>query len=194
MLNNSSCTSCELHKTCKSVCIPGSGSLRSKTMIIGQNPGVVEDEKNTVFISRAGSELDKILDYISLHRALVYITNGVKCHTVGNRAPTWNEVFVCAYYLREEIKAIRPKYVLTLGATAIQTFYAAIDAQNIVAVENGFYMKQFRGRVVPIICIIDDVPISLNVVHTYHPMAYVYKKERWEDTKKDLDLFKNLWE
>jgi DNA polymerase len=45
----------------------------------------------------------------------VYIGNVVKCRPPGNRDPRQEEIDTCKSYLREQLRLIDPKVVLTLG-------------------------------------------------------------------------------
>jgi DNA polymerase len=48
----------------------------------------------------------------------VYLSNVVRCNPPGNRNPTPVEVANCAPFLRQELAALRPAMVVTLGAVA----------------------------------------------------------------------------
>jgi len=53
-----------------------------------------------------------------MRREQVYIANVVKCRPPGNRAPAPDETEACTPYLVEQIKAIRPRVIVTLGLPA----------------------------------------------------------------------------
>jgi len=98
--------------------VPGTGPIETRVMIIGRNPGDHEDRQGVPFIGRAGQLLNKLIKIMGLKREDIYITNLVKCHTVGNRPPTPSEIDACAPHLAAEMKTIKPKLIITLGNEA----------------------------------------------------------------------------
>lgn len=71
------------------------------------------DSKSKGYFIRAGYDLDSI-----------YYTNAVKCRTPKGHKIKVSEIKKCRIHLLDEIKRIKPKYVLLLGAQACQ---AALD-------------------------------------------------------------------
>ena len=51
------------------------GNPKSKIMLIGEAPGLNEDQEGLPFVGRAGALLDKMLASINLNRKSVYISN-----------------------------------------------------------------------------------------------------------------------
>jgi uracil-DNA glycosylase family 4 len=114
------CKKCRLWKEAKHA-VPGEGPLNAKVMFVGQNPGADEDETGRPFVGRAGKYLTKTLTEFGIKREDVYITNIVKHVSPENRKPLSDEVTACLPYLTEQIKIIKPKIIVLLGASAKET-------------------------------------------------------------------------
>lgn len=90
----------------------------SLCMVVGQNPGFNECIQGEPFVGQAGDNFNKALEANGLKREQLYISNCVKCHTPNNRAPTDKEVETCSAILKMEIAILKPRMVVTLGASA----------------------------------------------------------------------------
>ncbi|MFW6109824.1 MAG: uracil-DNA glycosylase family protein [Patescibacteria group bacterium] len=115
------CRKCRLHKT-RTNAVPGDGDVNTQVMLVGQCPGVNEDEQGLPFVGRAGKLLEKLLSTVGLQREDVYITNVVKCRPPENRDPMADEIRGCSPYLDEEIRTVNPKVIVTLGRFAMEHF------------------------------------------------------------------------
>jgi DNA polymerase len=93
----------------------GVGDRNAELMFVGEAPGQDEDLKGEPFVGRAGQLLDRMLAAAGLKREQVYIANVVKCRPPRNRDPRPDEIDACKGYLREQLRLIDPKVVLTLG-------------------------------------------------------------------------------
>jgi uracil-DNA glycosylase family 4 len=109
-----------LHEGTYRVCVGGDGDPDSRIMLIGEAPGEREAESGRVFSGRAGQLLDLKLQDAGLDRDEVYVTNVVKCRPPDNSRPERGEWEACRIYLEREVKAIRPRFVLLMGNTALQ--------------------------------------------------------------------------
>ena len=111
----SGCTACELAATRTNV-VFGYGDPDAAVMIVGEGPGKAEDEQGLPFVGRSGQLLDQLLGEIGLSRQEnVYIANVVKCRPPGNRDPRPAEIEACSDYLRDQLRLVDPKVVVTLG-------------------------------------------------------------------------------
>jgi len=90
----------------------------SKWVIVGQNPGYNECLEHEPFVGDAGKFFNKTLEEFGLSRDKFYITNAVHCFTPNNRKPENDEVENCIDFLRFELKILKPKLVITLGAVS----------------------------------------------------------------------------
>jgi uracil-DNA glycosylase family 4 len=92
----------------------------ARLVILGEAPGADEDAAGRPFVGRAGKVLDGLLGEAGLSRSAVYVTNTVLCRPPDNLPPSRQEVAACSPYLDAQLKAIRPRAVLALGATAVE--------------------------------------------------------------------------
>jgi len=114
------CTRCKLAAGRKKI-VFGVGNPRAKLMFVGEGPGAEEDSRGEPFVGRAGKKLDEMIQAIGLQRSEVYIANIVKCRPPDNRDPQPDEVGTCAPFLYQQIDAIRPAVIVTLGSPATKT-------------------------------------------------------------------------
>jgi uracil-DNA glycosylase family 4 len=114
------CRKCRLWQGAKHG-VPGEGPLNAKIMMVGQNPGAEEDECGRPFVGRAGKYLTKTLVEYGIKREDVFITNIVKHTSPNNRKPYPDEVAACLPYLMTQIRVIKPKIIVLLGASAKET-------------------------------------------------------------------------
>ena len=128
------CTRCDLHKTRRNT-VPGFGPERCKLMMIGEGPGEHEDREGRPFVGPAGNELDKMLKDSGIKRSDMFITNVVKCRPPKNRNPTPEETAACRPWLEEQIAALKPDLIITMGAPATSWF------------KPGAKISQVRGRI-----------------------------------------------
>ncbi len=85
-------------------------------MIVGEAPGVQEDEYGYPFVGKSGTLLKAVLGEIGLDATRdVYYTNVVKCHPESNRNPTVEEIDNCFDWLAAEIGEVRPRKIIAVG-------------------------------------------------------------------------------
>ena len=137
----------------------GEGSHASGLMFIGEGPGRDEDLKGRPFVGKAGELLDKMLAAIGLDRGQVYIANIVKCRPPDNRTPTGPEAQSCLPYLRRQIELLKPRVIVTLGATPLR---------ELLGVQTG--ITRIRGQWQRL-----DMLGGIPVMPTFHP-AYVLRQ------------------
>ena len=114
----SNCNLCPLSKQRKNT-VFGEGNEKSKILFIGEGPGALEDESGRPFVGKSGELLTKIIERVlEIKRDEVYIVNIVKCRPTNNRVPLQEEADICTPYLFKQIEFIKPKIIVTLGATA----------------------------------------------------------------------------
>jgi DNA polymerase len=151
-------------------------------MIIGEAPGETEDQVGMPFMGVSGKVLDQ---YLSTHelQSYSYITNIVKCRPEKNRTPTAEEIKNCAPYLEQQIKALAPKVIVTLGKSAMAGLQTIGEIVNPKAIdwkksEVASYFN-FEDTCYPVI------PI-------YHPSYYLRQKnaltqEQWFTFESDYN-------
>src|SRR5688572_18236183 len=127
-----SCQGCELYKNATQT-VFGEGPKAATVMLVGEQPGDMEDRQGHPFVGPAGRMLDKALAEARIPRDEVYITNAVKHFRWIQRGkrrlhqrPLIRQVIACKPWLEAEIEAVHPKVVVCLGATAAQSLVGRI--------------------------------------------------------------------
>jgi DNA polymerase len=98
----------------------GEGAPGAELLFVGEAPGETEDREGRPFIGPAGEKLDEMIRAMGLRREEVYVANVLKSRPPNNRTPTPEEVDACGPFLAEQILAIRPRVIVTLGGPATQ--------------------------------------------------------------------------
>ena len=133
------CQKCRLCETRTKV-VFGVGAPNAKVMFVGEGPGANEDQQGEPFVGAAGQLLDKMLRAASFSRGSnVYIANMVKCRPPRNRDPSADEISACLPYLREQVRVLRPRYIVCLGRVAAQSL---IDKEFRVTQQHGEFVQR----------------------------------------------------
>ena len=98
----------------------GDGNINSPIMIVGENPGELEDIDNTPFLGEAGALLDKMLLAINIKRKKIYTTYSINFRSPEDRKPTSQEIKRYSIFLKDHISIIDPKIIILLGSTAME--------------------------------------------------------------------------
>jgi len=106
--------------------VPGEGPRKARIMLVGEQPGDEEDVKGRPFVGPAGKLLRRALADADIAEGDVYVTNAVKHFSFEPRGkrrihktPAQREVAACHVWLEEEVAAVHPRIIVTLGATAL---------------------------------------------------------------------------
>ncbi|RYC31937.1 DUF4130 domain-containing protein [Lichenibacterium minor] len=121
------CTRCDLHRFATQV-VFGEGLSTADLVFVGEQPGDKEDLAGKPFIGPAGSLFDRALGEAGIDRSRAYVTNAVKHFKFEPRGkrrihkkPGVGEINACHHWLEEELKILRPKLTIALGASAIRS-------------------------------------------------------------------------
>lgn len=138
------CRACPLWKTGTQT-VFGEGSRDAKVVFIGEQPGNDEDSAGKPFVGPAGKLLNKALVEAGINRDEVYVTNTVKhfkWEPKGKRRlhkkPNGREIAACRPWLEAELKVLRSKVLVCLGATAAQ---ALLGKEFRVSQQRGEFVK-----------------------------------------------------
>jgi DNA polymerase len=141
-------------------------------MFVGEGPGHDEDVQGRPFVGRAGQLLTRIITAMGYERSMVFIANIVKCRPPDNRVPHQDEVAACSPFLLDQIAAIRPRIIVTLGKSATDFFVPSVRGMT----ERRGQFQEWHG---------------LLVMPTFHPSYLVrnegnqgLKKMVWDDMKQ----------
>ena len=169
------CQKCPLAHSGRSQVVWGTGPATARVVFVGEAPGRKEDEGGEPFIGAAGKILDELLARANISRGDIYITNIVKCRPPGNRDPLDEEILACRGYLNAQLRLIRPRALVTLGAFATRLILQTTAG-----------ISSLQGRVFEV--------RNLKVLPLYHPAATIYdllKKEPFFAAAKTLDALVN---
>jgi DNA polymerase len=173
------CQGCDLYEAATQV-VFGAGLVKSRMMLVGEQPGDVEDRRGEPFVGPAGQVLDRALDAAGIERSDVYLTNAVKhfrwkaTESTSRRlhaTPTGRHITACRPWLTAELRAIRPNALVALGSVASQSLFGP-----------GFRLTQHRGELLPWPPPAGpyvDSPESIDIVlATIHPSAVLRADDR----------------
>jgi uracil-DNA glycosylase family protein len=153
------CKGCPLHGPATQT-VFGEGPRRASLMFVGEMPGDREDRAGHAFVGPAGRELDAALERVGIARSDAYITNVVKHFKFKERGkrrihdtPKKSEVDACLPWLREELRLVRPKVLVFLGATAAKALLGS-----------SFRLTRARGEEL-------ECDLAPHVTATIHPAA-----------------------
>lgn len=157
----------------------GEGDPCARLMFIGEAPGADEDRTGRPFVGRAGQLLEKMIHAMGLTREQVYITNVLKTRPPNNATPTLEEARLCAPYLFEQVAAIRPGVIVTLGLPA---------ARLLLGTDRS--MGDLRGRWAEFVHESQEGSCRVPVMPTYHPafLLRAYTPENRAKVWSDLQL------
>jgi DNA polymerase len=127
------CQGCDLYARATQV-VFGAGKRTARVMMIGEQPGDIEDRQGEPFVGPAGGVLDRALAEAGLDRRALYLTNAVKHFRWKSTArssrrihekPSASQMTACQPWLAAELTAVRPRVVVTLGATAAASLFGS---------------------------------------------------------------------
>ncbi|WP_310538805.1 UdgX family uracil-DNA binding protein [Phenylobacterium sp.] len=170
------CHRCPLYKDATQG-VPGEGPAHARLMLVGEQPGDQEDLAGRPFVGPAGQVLDRALADAGVPRTETYVTNAVKHfkHELrGKRrihqTPNPSEVTACRWWVDAERRLIRPRVVVSLGATAALSVFGKATP-----------IGKTRGVAL-------QLPDHAQGVVTYHP-SYLLREPDAEAKAKAYALF-----
>jgi uracil-DNA glycosylase len=175
------CQRCKLAKQGRKQIVFGTGDPNAELMFIGEGPGADEDEQGLPFVGRAGQLLNNMISAMGLKREQVYIANIVKCRPPGNRTPERDECDTCSPFLMRQIRVVRPKVIVALGATAAKNLLGMSD--SMASLRGRFYDFSPPGALGD-----GDEPFECKLAVTYHPAFLLRDPRQKAEAWKDLQL------
>jgi DNA polymerase len=177
------CQACDLYKRGTQT-VFGEGGRRSALMLVGEQPGDVEDITGHPFVGPAGKLLDRALEDAGIDRAGVYVTNVVKhfkWEPRGKRRihkkPSASEISACRPWLDTEIQLVKPRAIVCLGATAAQ---ALLGRQFKVSTERGQFIPSALA------------PLVMATVHPSSLLRAPDDETRRRETKRFIDELRKV--
>jgi len=153
------CTACHLYKRATQT-VFGEGPKSAPIMLVGEQPGDYEDVAGKPFVGPAGKIMDRALEEAGIDRSKVYVTNAVKhfkWEPRGKRRihqkPNSREIAACRPWLEAELRLVKPKLLVCLGATAAQAVFGP-----------SFRVTRERGKVL-------SSKLAPRILATVHPSS-----------------------
>jgi len=115
------CQRCELRMSATRP-VAGFGSVGASYFLIGEAPGSEEDTQGIPFVGASGRRLDRLLALAGIEVNDCYLSNVCRCRPPSNRTPKKKEIKACQEFLWRELKLVKPKTIITLGATPLGLF------------------------------------------------------------------------
>ena len=160
------CTACHLYERATQT-VFGEGPKNASIMLVGEQPGDYEDVAGRPFVGPAGKIMDQALEEAGIDRSQVYVTNAVKhfkWEPRGKRRihqkPNSREIAACRPWLEAELRIVKPRLVVAMGATAAQTIFGP-----------SFRVTRERGKVL-------SSKLAPRVLATVHPSSLLRQPDQ----------------
>ena len=170
------CKACHLYKRATQT-VFGEGPKGATMMLVGEQPGDYEDVAGKPFVGPAGKIMDRALEEAGIDRSQVYVTNAVKhfkWEPRGKRRihqkPNSREIAACRPWLEAELRIVKPKLVVAMGATAAQTIFGP-----------SFRVTRERGKVL-------SSKLAPRVLATVHPSSLLRQPDE-ASRQREYKLF-----
>src|ERR1700732_5525291 len=174
------CTACHLYKRATQTAF-GEGPKNAPIMLVGEQPGDYEDVAGKPFVGPAGKIMDRALEEAGIDRKHVYVTNAVKhfkWEPRGKRRihkkPNSREIAACRPWLEAELRVVKPKLVVCLGATAAQTVFGP-----------SFRVTRERGKVL-------SSKLAPKVLATVHPSSLLRQPDEESREREKRNFIADL--
>ena len=170
------CTACHLYKRATQT-VFGEGPRGAPIMLVGEQPGDYEDVAGKPFVGPAGKIMDRALEETGIDRTKVYVTNAVKhfkWEPRGKRRihqkPNSREIAACRPWLEAELRLVKPKLLVCLGATAAHAIFGP-----------SFRVTRERGKVL-------SSKLAPRVLATVHPSSLLRQPDE-ESRQREYKRF-----
>jgi uracil-DNA glycosylase family protein len=186
------CTACELHEN-GTRAVFGEGRPDARLVLVGEQPGDVEEREGHPFVGPAGKLLNRAMQDAGLDREHAYVTNAVKhfrfTRGSGPRrihaTPEVRHIEACRPWLNAELALLNPEVVVVLGATAVRALLG-----------NAYRVTRDRGKLLPFEVPTNGEDAAVHTTHaliTTHPSAVLRtppdrKEEAYQALVHDLTV------
>lgn len=162
------CRGCDLYRDATRA-VFGEGPETARVVLVGEQPGDMEDRQGRPFVGPAGRLLDRALTDAGIDREQAYLTNAVKHFRFTTRGdgkrrlhkkPDTAHILACRPWLTAELSVLEPEVVVILGAVAARALMGT-----------GYRVTAERGKPV-------DLPDGGLAVGTVHPSAVLRADDR----------------
>jgi uracil-DNA glycosylase family 4 len=171
-LQINSINDCGLKDNSKKIVL-GDGNINSPIMLVGEAPGVEEDNLGLTFLGDVGDLLRKMLMAINIKKENIYSTYAVNFRPPEDRKPTSTEIKRYSHFLQKQISIIKPKIIILMGSSAMESL---TGLNSKISTERGKWKEVIVKNT------------TYNVIITFNPSYLLRvpenKKHSWEDLKK----------
>jgi len=175
------CKGCKLSEHRKRVVVGEGATDRPPVAFVGEAPGANEDNTGRPFVGPAGKLLNKMIGAMKLTRGQVFICNVVCCRPPENRKPERQEIVACFKHLAQQLRAVRPRVIVALGATSAQVLLQFRKPLG------EYRNKWFAWEGVPL-------RVTFHPAFLIRPQGAPSKKAAWSDLQEVLKKVKELEE
>ena len=151
----------------------GDGNINSPIMLIGEAPGVEEDNSGKTFKGEVGDLLNKMLLAIEIKRENIYCSYAINFRPPEDRKPTSQEIKRYSIFLKEHIAIINPKIIILMGSSAME---AITGINSKISSERGKWKETILKN--------KTYPVMISFNPSYLIRFSENKKYSWEDLKK----------
>jgi DNA polymerase len=152
----------------------GKGPKRPGLVLVGEQPGDVEDRRGLPFVGPAGRVLWECVEAAGLDRRTLYVTNAVKHFKHVDRGPrrlhkrpSASEIDACHPWLDAELNALPRVPVVALGAVAGRSLFG----RDVRVAASRSQVFDVGGH---------------EVIVTYHPSAVLRADDRASEIRQAL--------
>ena len=171
-LQINSINECSLQNNSKKIVL-GDGNINSPIMLVGEAPGIEEDNLGLTFLGDVGDLLRKMLIAINIKKENIYSTYAVNFRPPEDRKPTSTEIKRYSHFLQKQISIIKPKIIILMGSSAMESL---TGLNNKISMERGKWKEVIVKNT------------TYNIIVTFNPSYLLRvpenKKHSWEDLKK----------
>ena len=171
-LEINSINDCSLQNNSKKIVL-GDGNINSPIMLVGEAPGMEEDNLGLTFLGDVGDLLRKMLIAINIKKENIYSTYAVNFRPPEDRKPTSTEIKRYSHFLQKQISIIKPKIIILMGSSAMESL---TGLNNKISMERGKWKEVIVKNT------------TYNIIVTFNPSYLLRvpenKKHSWEDLKK----------
>jgi uracil-DNA glycosylase len=158
-----SCRGCDLADNGSNP-VFGAGPENARVVMVGEQPGDIEERRGEPFVGPAGKLLDRALEAAEIDRSQIWVTNSVLHFKFTQQAPGKRrihqtpdayEVAACKPWLEAQLNRLKPELVILLGATAAKSLLGS-----------SFRVTRQRGTLMP-----GPDGSGAQLIATIHPSA-----------------------
>lgn len=164
------CARCDLSSKPGVEPVPWVGRVPNRIAVIGEAPGYEDNAKGKLFIEAPGRLIKDLLEKNGIKSSEATWFNTVACFPDG--APSVESQKACRLHLKRQIDLVDPRWILSLGATALKFF----DPDATISEVRGTHIEKGNQF----------------VYFSFHPAAALRDPDRHRMFEKDITKFCRL--